>query len=226
MISIPNKAESKEVQMTLELGGAYLLVDVPGGGERGANWFRSGAQNRDYALSYVAKASQFAQKKFNLSKKFISVLGRSWGGAFSYSLARDHGNQFGFIFSAATPINIIDDMEGTKLGRIIISDHFPNITRNGDYITDKTFIERIKALSPNLVYKDIDPSIKFGLFIAGLDDTVNNGKQETIDHIRSLNNHFDKDNFYFSTDSQGLHGSRFYQPIIFSILVNEYNINL
>jgi prolyl oligopeptidase PreP (S9A serine peptidase family) len=62
-ISIKNSPEVKEVQMALELGGAYLTLDLPGGGERGETWFQEGSRHRLRTISYISEASDYLQER-------------------------------------------------------------------------------------------------------------------------------------------------------------------
>ena len=52
--------------MALELGGAYLTVDLPGGGEKGADWFIDGSRNRLKMVDMISEASTYIQSTWVL----------------------------------------------------------------------------------------------------------------------------------------------------------------
>ncbi|MEO0335689.1 MAG: prolyl oligopeptidase family serine peptidase, partial [Pseudomonadota bacterium] len=147
-ISIKNAPEQKEVQMVLELGGAYLTLDMPGGGERGHDWFIKGSRFRHKMIRYISEFSRFTQKELNLPKERIAAMGRSWGGLTTLILAANYGDNFGILNSVVPVIDLKDGFFSSWFGRIAHSDLAPYIDGQGDYILDDRYYRYVESLSP------------------------------------------------------------------------------
>ena len=223
-ISIKNSPEPREVQMALELGGAYLTLDLPGGGERGADWFIRGSRNRLQMIRYISEASHFAQRKFRLGPEKIVALGRSWGGLTSLILAARHGDNFGIINPIVPVIDMIDMFENGNFGRIAHSDLAPHIDKNGDYILDRAFFDYAESISPIRHICKMKRTARIHLFTSGLDDRVDQGGEQEAKFARAVENQVSSAKFNYHRSIRGNHGSRFYQVLVFSLIADHYGL--
>lgn len=223
-ISIKNSPEPREVQMALELGGAYLTVDLPGGGEKGADWFIDGSRNRLKMVDMISEASTYIQKHLGLGREEVVAMGRSWGGLTSLVLAAKHGDNFGLINTVVPVLDIRDLFENSWFGRISHSDFAPLIDSNGDYLLDQEFYERIDRINPVHLIEEIPPGLDLNLFTSGLDDRVDQGGQLEAQFAFDLYNRLGINQFGYHRSIKGSHSGRFYQVLMFSLIKDRYRL--
>ncbi len=225
-ISVKSYPEAKEVQAIVELGGAYMTLDLPGGGERGAQWFIDGTRNRQQSIKYISEASSFIQNKLSLSKDKIVAMGRSWGGLTSLVLAATYGHNFGIINSVAPIVDLKLFFEQGYFGRIAHSDLLPNIDENGDYILDDSFWNYVANINPVNLYKNIPKDLSLNIFSSELDDIVDQSEKIEPNFAYLLSKHLPERNFHYHQAKGVSHGSRYYQPMMLSLIARKYNLEI
>ncbi len=225
-ISIKNAPESKEVQAVLKAGGAYFVADMPGGGEKGAEWFIKGSRQRHKMVKYISEASSFLQKKLNLSAEEVVAMGRSWGGLTSFLLARYYGSNFGVIAPVVPVLDIEDIFKNAWFGRIAHSDLAPFIDEEGNYILDDAFWNYVESLNPLRILDSLSTTVKIFLLTNGADDRVDQGGAQEAEFAEKLLNRIGKDNFLYHRSKAGNHGTRYYQILLLSYLAQKYNSDL
>ena len=223
-ISIKNSPEQREIQMALELGGAYFSAHLPGGGERGKDWFIDGSRNRLKMIGYINEASSFLQNHFEFGPEKIVAMGRSWGGLTSLVLAAKHGDNFGIINPVVPVIDLEDMFENGWFGRIAHSDLAPLIDENGDYIFDEAFNDYVKSISPVRVVNEISQGTRVHLFTNGLDDRVDQGGQQEAEFAWSVEQSAGSDNFHYHRSIKGNHSNRYYQVLMMSLIADHYDL--
>jgi len=223
-ISIKNSPEPREVQMALELGGAYFTVELPGGGERGADWFIDGSRNRLKMVGLISEASTYIRSVLNLGPERVVATGRSWGGLTSLVLAAKHGRNFGIINSVVPVLDIRDMFENSWFGRISHSDFAPYIDEEGDYLLDKDFYDRIDGISPVNLVNEIPKGLNLNLFTSGLDDRVDQGGQLESQLAFDLSDRVGNENFSYHRSIKGSHSGRFYQVLMYSLIKEKFGL--
>jgi protease II len=224
-ISIKNSPEQREVQMAIEAGGAYLTIDLPGGGERGQKWFIEGSRYRKNSFKYISEMSTHLQNKLNLEPKQVVAMGRSWGGLSSINLAAKFGSNFGMINPVVPVIDIKDMLSNGWFGRIAHSDFAPRIDNLGNYILNENFYDYLYSMSPKKIIKNIPSNLKINLFTSGLDDRVDQGGKQEVQIAKSIEDQIGSSNFYYHRSIKGNHGNRDYQMLIMSLIVDHYKTN-
>lgn len=224
-ISIKNSPEPREVQMALESGGAYLTLDLPGGGERGAEWFLSGSADRLSMIDKINEASDHLQKLLKLSSDKVVVMGRSWGGLTSLILAAKHGENFGIINPVVPVIDLEDALKNGWFGRIAHSDLAPLVDENGNYILDESFQAYVESINPIRLISEIKPGTRIHAFTNGLDDRVDQGGAMETSFFNDIETQIGSDFFRYHRSIKGSHSTRFYQVLMFSQILDHYNLD-
>ncbi len=223
-ISIKNSPEPREIQMALELGGAYITLDMPGGGERGEDWFIDGSRNRLKMVNYLDQARAFIEGKIPSVKNKMVAMGRSWGGLTSLVLAAKHGCKYCMINPVVPVIDLIDMFMNGWFGRIAHSDLAPFIDENGDYVLDKKFWDYVKSIDPMHLIDDIEGDFILNLLTNGLDDRVDQGGKQEAEFAYELFLQLGQENFNYHRSTKGNHGNRFYQILMMSIIKEHFDL--
>lgn len=223
-IGIKNSPEPREVMLALDAGGAYFTVDLPGGGERGANWYRRGASNRLKSMRLLAATSKFLQNKFNVGPEKIVLMGRSWGGLTSLLMATYHPKEFGIISAVAPIIDLRDFFKNGWFGRIAHSDLDPRIDDQGNYILDAEFDSYVSRLNPIERVADLSAIKSVYLFTSGLDDRVDADSSTESDYAYYLSQQLNAGSFSYHRSIHGNHAARYYQVLMFSLLLEHFKI--
>lgn len=223
-ISIKNSPEPREVQMALELGGAYMTLDMPGGGERGQDWFIRGSRYRNQMIGYIDEASTYAQQRFGFGPEKVVAMGRSWGGLTSLVLASQYGDNFGMINPVVPVFNLIDDFLTAWFGRIAHSDLAPHIDENGDYILDEDFYDYVRSISPSDQVNKIVGAAKINVFTNGLDDRIDQTLQTEVNVVRQIEQQIGAENLSYHRSVKGNHGARYYQVMMMSLIAEHYGL--
>jgi hypothetical protein len=178
-ISVINRAEAKEAQMVLDMGGAYIAASVRGGGEKGAQWFYAGAKDKLKTIADIAAVSDFARtgfapwKRMKLTKNEMVALGRSWGGLHSLLLAFYHPDSYAMIHSIVPVVNLEDFLYNGWFGRVASSDLAPEVdTKNGDLILENAFWKRVETMDPWIQAKRYNGATKLFIGVSQYDDRV------------------------------------------------------
>ncbi len=224
-ISIKNSPEPREVQMALELGGAYVTVDLPGGGERGAQWFLDGSSQRLEMIKNISETSTYFQEQFSVGSEKIVAMGRSWGGLTSLILAAKHGNNFGVVIPVVPVIDLKSIFEEGWFGRIAHSDLAPQVDAEGNYILGPQFDAYVESINPVHHITEIPEGTHLQLFTNGLDDRVDQGGDQEAEFAHALEKQVGEDSFYYHRSIKGNHGNRYYQVLIFSLLADHFDLN-
>ncbi len=224
-ISIKNSPEVREVLMAIDLGGAYFTVDLPGGGERGATWYRDGASNRLQSMKYIAEASEHLQNLLLVGPEKIVLMGRSWGGLTSLLMASYFPQHFGMINSVVPIIDVRDMFANGWFGRIAHSDLDPKIDRHGNYVLDGEFNNYVSRLNPAEQIDQIPSSVRLNLFTSGLDDRVDGDSSIESNYAYTLSQKLGDERFDYHRIVEGNHAARYYQILIFSLIAEQYGID-
>lgn len=136
-------------QHMLELGGSVALVGVRGGGERGAEWYKSGMNDRMTSIQDVTYASRWLKSLHSGTKMPVVAAGRSYGGM----LANAVMTQFSEDFDVFVPIVSIADLEyfmTDYFGTIGWDDLGFNRDNDGQIIDTPIARQKLRTWSPVL----------------------------------------------------------------------------
>ncbi len=222
-ISIKNAPEPREVQMVLEAGGAYLTLELPGGGEGGANWFLKGSRHRLTSVDYITEAAAHLRSQWQLPNERIAVLGRSWGGMTSLLLAARAGEQFGPIHAVVPVLDLKGVFENGWFGRISHSDFAPDIDRSGNYILDSAFWKRTYQLNPVEQLRYMSAQTQLRVFTNGLDDRID--QENLISRFMArTREQLAPGHFRHYDYNLAHHGSRDYQIDVIKGLLQDFDL--
>lgn len=223
-ISIKNSPEPREMQMALELGGVYVILDMPGGGEKGAEWFIDGSRNRLKMVGYIDEARAMIEGKFPSVRKKVVSMGRSWGGLTHLVLAALYGKNFAMINPIVPILDLEDMLTNGWFGRIAHSDLAPFVDRNGDYILNYKFWKYVRSINPMRLLGNIGEGQVINLLTNGLDDRVDQGGEQEAEFAFQLSKQLGEGEFNYHRSIQGNHSNRYYQVLMFSIIKEHFGL--